>query len=240
VNGPWVLVVPGASAAALARVRPQRGLEVLEQKGAIWLRGEWHSDDLDRQLRLVPGGLRMAVLADGQTVPASKLVPLGRLPEGEWIPLVDWLRITLPAARPAPPQPITPLTLWLVPSGCLREGALLETSLAGWCQYVDTAPQWRIDRWTFVAASDGQVIVRGLPLPPLPGVHWVLEESVAVPAGYAWSPAVDALTVQQALGLAAGELALLRPDGTWDRLAGDDWTRASRSAARATREALTP
>ena len=234
----WVLVAPRESAAALARVRPTTGLEILEQADSLWLRGGRRCDELDRQLRLVPGGRRLCVLADGQTVPAGKLVPLGRLPEGAWLPLAEWLEVALPAAVAAPAQRITPQPLRLVPAGQMREPTLLETSLAEWCRYVETAPQWRIDCWTFAATADGRVIVRGLPLPPLPGVQWVVEEGVAVPAGYEWSPAVDALTLQQALGLAAGELALLRPDGSWDRIADDDWTRASRSAARATRERL--
>jgi hypothetical protein len=238
VSETWVLVAPLESAAVLARVRPTTGLEILEQADSLWLRGCSRDDELDRQLRLIPGGRRFCVMADGQTVPAGKLVPLGRLPEGTWTPLAEWLELALPAAIAAPPPRIPPQPLRLVPTGQMREPALLETSLAEWCRYVETAPQWRIDCWTFAATADGQVIVRGLPLPPLPGLQWVVEEGVALPAGYEWSPPVDALTLQQALGLAAGELALLRPDGSWDRVAADDWTRASRSAARATREVL--
>ena len=86
------------------------------------------------------------------------------------------------------------------------------------------------------AAADGGVIVRGTPLPPIPGTQWTLDDGIATPAGLTWSPPVDAATLQQVLGLAAGEIALLRPDGTFDRLAADHWVRASRSAIRGTLE----
>ena len=234
----WALSVPRESATAIARVRPMRGLEILEQRDSLWLRGDWESDDLNRQLHLVPGGRWLAVLTDGQTVPEGKLVPLGQVPSGTWTPLAQWLQVTLPAPAQAAPQSVTPVSLKLVPSAHVRESTLLETSLTDWWRFVETAPQWRIDCWTFVASPDGRVMVRGLPLPPIPGVQWVIEECLAVPAGYSWSPALDALALQQLLGLTAGDLALLRPAGSLDRIAAEEWTVASRCAARATREVL--
>ncbi|HZN34448.1 MAG TPA: hypothetical protein VFB80_11540 [Pirellulaceae bacterium] len=128
--------------------------------------------------------------------------------------------------------------LQLAPGGALREPALLETSLDLLCEYALTAPQWRIDRWSFVAQASRRVLVRGSPLPPLPGTHWVETEGICVPAGRSWSPAVEPAVVRQLLGLEPGVLALLREDATWDRINPDDWVRASRSAFRRTLEAL--
>jgi len=244
VNHSWTLVVSRDSAPALARLRRIPRLEVYEGSGEIWLRGDETTDEINRQLQLVPGGRRLAIQGDGQTIAHGRRVPLGYLPDGPWTPLAEWLRVTLPAVcSPSADHrdaEMARVRLTLVPSGQVREASLLETSLASWQRYVATAPQWRIDRWTFVASRDGQVLVRGTPLPPIAGTQWVLEEGIGVRAGLAWSPPLDARTLRQVLQLAAGESALLRSDGSWDRIAADDWVRASRSAALATSEVLGP
>ncbi len=126
----------------------------------------------------------------------------------------------------------------VVPGGEVREPALLETALEQLAAYAQTAPQWRLDRWSFAAAQGGRALVRGLPLPPLPGVRFVEAGGVYLPAGCAWSPAVEPAIVRQLLQLAQGDSAILHPSGSWDRIAADDWVRASRSAFRRTRELL--
>jgi hypothetical protein len=128
--------------------------------------------------------------------------------------------------------------LAVVPSGEVRELELLETTLEQLAGYARTAPQWRLDRWSFAATSSGRLLVRGLPLPPLPGVRLGEWDGVCLPAGCAWSPAVEPLVVRQLLRLLPGEMAILRTDGSWDRVSADDWVRASRSAIASTRESL--
>ena len=135
---------------------------------------------------------------------------------------------------------LSAVPLQIVAGGVVREPALLETSQGLLSQYAETAPQWRIERWSFAAATDGRVLVRGSPLPPLPGIHWVEMDGICVPAGHAWSPEVEPAVVRQLLKLEYGDLALLREDGTWDRVAADDWVRASRSALRRTQEPRSP
>jgi hypothetical protein len=130
-----------------------------------------------------------------------------------------------------------PVPLTVVPSAELREPALLEVSLEQLAEYAATAPHWRLARWSFVATADGHALVRGLPLPPLPGTQWIEEDGVCVPAGCRWSPEVEPAVVRQLLELAAGNIALLRADGSWDRVSAEDWVRASRSSVRCTQEA---
>ena len=57
----------------------------------------------------------------------------------------------------------------LVADGSYREPNLLLTSLSLWTSYGVTAPQVRLDRWHFAVSAKEEVIVRGVPLPPLPG-----------------------------------------------------------------------
>ncbi|HEX5104438.1 MAG TPA: hypothetical protein VFV87_11535 [Pirellulaceae bacterium] len=251
MNVRWALLVPRESAAGLARLRRIPALAVSEAGEGIWLRGNALDESLERELKRIPGGERFAALDDGQLVPEGCLVPLGRLPGEGWVLLADWLQVSLPmvklverknvVVRSANERPFAErkaTNLSLVPTGDAREPTLLETSLSSLTQYVATAPQWRIERWTFAATADGRAIVRGTPLAPIPGTQWVEVEGVATPAGFTWSPPVDAEVVRQVLQLAKDEVALLRPDGTWDRIAPDQWVRASRSALRGTQEAL--
>jgi hypothetical protein len=230
--------LPIQSAGTLGHLRRAPGVKALEQNHDVWLYGESCDEALARLLALVPGGQRFRVLSDGQLVPHAKTVPLGRLPAGEWTPLSQWLRLALPAATNVPPSRLEPVQLVLMPSNLVREPNMLETSLQTWASYLSLAPRWRIECWSFVASREGQILVRGLPLPPIPGRQWVAEHGIAVPAGYAWSPPVDAPALRRVLKLADGEVALLRPEGPWERVAPEQWVQASRAAARATSEVL--
>jgi hypothetical protein len=114
--------------------------------------------------------------------------------------------------------------------------SVLLTSIDGWTAYAIQAPQVRLNRWQFAAAQDGRAIVRGDPLPPLPGERWVEREGIAVPAGWRWSPPVEAAIVRAVFGLEPGDLALWQTDGTWRRIRAADFAPASRAAVRATAE----
>jgi hypothetical protein len=124
----------------------------------------------------------------------------------------------------------------LVPSARAAAASVLLTTLDRWEPYATEAPQVRLDRWQFAVADDGRVIVRGEPLPPLPGQRWVEREGIAVPAGWQWSPPVDAAIVRAVFRLEPGDFALWHTDGTWQRIRARDFVPASRSAARASAE----
>ena len=106
----------------------------------------------------------------------------------------------------------------LVRSSRPEKASVLLTSIDRWEAYAVQAPQVRLDRWQFAVAEDGRVLVRGGPLPPLPGGRWVDRKGIAVPAGWQWSPPVEASTVRTVFSLEPGDLALWQPDGTWQRI----------------------
>jgi MoxR-vWA-beta-propeller ternary system domain bpX2/FtsH ternary system domain X7 len=242
MSQPWAVVAPRASAEAIARLPRLSGLAICELDEELWLRGKLLDESLQRQLALIPGGRHFTLLADGQLIPLGKIVPRGRLPEGPWTLLADWLDgvLSLPPVIPwanSSEGIRQAIPLRLVRCDTERVSALLETPLAEFSAYVAIAPQWRIDRWSFAASSDGVALVRGAPLPSLPGVQWTADQCLFVPAGYRWEPAVEAELVRQSLGLEPGDAALLRPGGTWERIAADHWVRCTRSAVRLTMEA---
>jgi hypothetical protein len=231
----WAACLARADVAAAGRLRQVAGIEVCAEGDEIWLRGERLEEDLERRLRAMPGAKRFLVWADGQLQPPGSRVPKGRLPDGPWVPLTRWMGAEFPqtglAGRLGEKVPLG-LVRALVP----EEPAVLLAGIQAWAAYAAEAPQVRLDRWVFALASDGRVVVRGRPLPPLPGGRYVEHEGVAVPAGWAWSPPVGVAVLRELLGLAPGDLALWRADGAWERIVAAGFVRASRAAARASAE----
>jgi hypothetical protein len=94
----------------------------------------------------------------------------------------------------------------------------------------------RLERLTFAASADGRALVRGRPLPPIPGTRYYERAGVAVPCGWGWPSWLTAELVRAALVIAPGTLALFSPAGTWEEIPADQFVRATRSAARLTAE----
>jgi len=231
VTGRWVVCLPRESVASLGRLRLVPRLSVCEQAEEIWLQGEGGDESLEAALRGLPGGRRFSVLADRQLLADGARVPHGYLPEGPWHPLAEWLGVTLDPAGLAG-KIAEGVPVHLVRSSSPRAANVLLLALETWQEYGASAPQVRLERWSFAVSDDKAVIVRGLPLPPLPGQAFVEREGVAVPAGWDWSPPVEPAVLRDVLGLTAGDLALLHTDGAWERIPADAFVRAVRSAIR--------
>jgi len=244
----WAVAVDREHVRLLARLRRTPGLTVCQYNDVLWLRGDIDEAEIAPQLSTIPGARRFDLLPDKQLRPLGRLVPEGHLPEGPWQPLGSWLKVELPplSFSVSSALPLEPIRLRLVRSCEIREPALLEVSLEIFADYIETAPQWRIQRWQLAlarettAAQKKTVLVRGLPLPPIPGLFWTEQEGICVPAGYAWEPAVNAAVAGQLLGLAPQQLALLDPRGTHEVILPDYWVRASRSAVRQMRQEARP
>jgi hypothetical protein len=117
-----------------------------------------------------------------------------------------------------------------------RPIALLVTSLAEWREFALHAPEIRLRQLRFAVDEAGNVVVRGKPLPPLPGGQFVLRGNVAIQAGFALEPAVSADVLSRRLGLATDALALFHEDGTFSRIEAEQFVPATRSAVRETAE----
>jgi len=231
VSKRWAVCLPRESIAGLGRLRLIPRLSVCELGEQVWLQGEGGDEALETSLRGLPGATRFSVFPDRQLLAAGTRVPHGYLPEGPWHSLAEWLGVTLePAGLAGKIGEGVPVRLVRSSSPC--EANVLLVSLVAWRDYGVNAPQVRLERWSFAVSDAGDVIVRGLPLPPLPGQAFVEWEGVAVPAGWYWDPPVDAAVLRDVLGLASGDLALLHPDGAWDRVPADVFVRAVRSAIR--------
>ena len=229
--------LPRDNATAAGRLRQVARIEVCELSDFIWLRGGSLDERLDVALRALPGARRFEVLNDDQLQRLGARVPDGCLPEGPWQPIADWIEFELPiAALSRQPDDRVPLTT--VRSTSIEEPAVLLTTFDGWRDYAVTAPQVRLDRWYFAASADGRTIIRGRPVPSIPGERFVERDGIAIPVGWSSSPPVDAAVIRQLLELEADGLALLHRDGSWERILADNFVRATRSAVRKTAEAM--
>ncbi|MCC7421541.1 MAG: hypothetical protein IT428_14750 [Planctomycetaceae bacterium] len=233
----WAARVPLSQAAAAARLRLVPRIRVLAVDPWLWLRGETLDESLDLQLRSTPGVERFVLGDDDLLTPVDRRVPVGRLPEGTWQPLADWLTVELPPSRLAG-QCDTRVPLRIVRSPDVREAGLLLTTWDAWHAYGISAPQVRLDAWMFAVADGGRTVVRGSPPPPIPGIAHVDMQGIAVPCGWHWAPPLDTATVRTLLGIDATSVALFDTEGTWERIGADQFVRASRSALRATEEAM--
>lgn len=226
----WTIRLDQRAAEVVGRLRRNAALEVCEQAGSVWLRGNDSDGGVEDIFRVLPGE-RFEILPDGQLLPAGRRVPHGFAPAGRWIPLAQWMSLQLAPAAFAG-EVSQRLALRIERGGAEQQANLLWTSYSHWANYAAAAPQVRLDPLAFAMNDDFDVLIRGAPLPPIRGRRLVETEGVCVEAGWTWRPQVAARVIRDRLDLAPGDLAILHADGSWDRIAGDAFVRATRSAVR--------
>ncbi|HEX5219616.1 MAG TPA: hypothetical protein VFZ59_08615 [Verrucomicrobiae bacterium] len=237
MNYSWAIRLSREDAAALSALRQTAGVEVAEAGNDLWIRGKPTDEALDVALSSLPAVARHEWLAANALRRVDQRVPCGTLPQLRWQPLNSWLQAGLPPAALPGNEP-KPTALRLERSFDEREPELLLTTLGSFKGFVMSAAQVRLDRLQFAAAADGRLLVRGKPLPPLPGRRFALYQGVAVPAGFTWKPAVSEDVLACRFGVTGDALMLWNEDGTVVRLHGEQFVPASRSAVRATEQGM--
>ncbi len=233
VTDRWAIVLPMTSAQALAPLRNVGGLEVCAVEDRIWLQGSALNAALRMRLLGLPAQDRYFIGGDEALTPWTNITPQARLPIGPWMKLRDWAGLSLPQ-RGWPGQRPAAVPLQLVRSGHERLAGALLCDWPVWAAYVATAPQIRLEGLAFVANSSRQAVISGAALPPLPAQSLIDDAGIFVPAGWTWSPNIDAATVRRLFGLSDGEAAIWLASDQWQRIAADDWVAATRSAVRET------
>lgn len=234
---PWVICLAPADAASLAPLRLTRGIEVAEKAPFIWLRGNHTDEHIEPLLRALPAVARYELLPNNRLRRLELRIPSETLPALPWQPLSAWLRVQMPPApRSADSEDALPQTvaLHIVRSNEERTPELLVTDLREWQAFAQSAPEIRLRQLRFAADGTGNVVVRGRPLPPLPGTQFVLFSNIAIKAGFTWEPAVSAEVLARRLGLSPEAVALFHDDGTFTRIEGEQFVPATRSAIRET------
>jgi hypothetical protein len=228
----WAILLPRASALAAGVLRLRADVRVREaDENAIWIRGENLTEELDLELRKLPGARRHTVDAEDLYTEVDHRIPAGTLPAGGWLPLSAWLALAPQPAALAGGLPRR-AALRVVRADAEHPASLLLTTIEAWAVYATTAPAVRLRPLRFAVCADGRTIVQGTPLPPVRGRRYYDRSGVALPCGFTFSPAVEPAALRERLGLSDGDLALFGEDGTYQHLAADGFTRATRAAAR--------
>lgn len=227
-------------------LRSLPGVSVLDKTEHIWLRGD-NYDDVDASLRSLLGAQRFFVLPNRDLVPVGRTVPTSRLPEGEWLPIAKFFALALPptllAGRPQEGSQI-PLTIVRPANQQTRRmnrstPNMLLLDFQDWHAYAVIAPAIRL-RQTSFAVTDAYTLVRGIPVPSLPGVRYQLEQNVALPVGWELSVNVDPASARRAIGLKENEIGVFHTDGSWNKSLESDFVATTRSAVRLTQAAAMP
>ena len=237
MNFPWVIRLAREDAGSLAGLRLLPRLEVAEAGTSLWLCGPPGDESLDLKIAALPAEERFELIGTKQLRLLNHRVPSGTLPTMSWQPLSDWLQVELPSPGLPGNQP-SGISLRLLRSSIEHEPEILLTTLAEFEEFSTHAAQVRLDRLQFAADDQGRVLVRGTPLPPLPGKRFVLHGGVAVLAGFHWSPPVSVDVLCRRLGASNEALVLWHDDGTLTRFHAEQFVDATRSGVRQTAESM--
>lgn len=238
----WAVLLNANDVAAVGDLRTLPGVEGCHVGDQLWLRGLELSDTLRDRLKRLPATGRYVVGNDNALTAEGELVPQGYLPSGPWLKLVDLIGISVASAvidveetsrRPT-------VKLQLVRDPIFRDPDILICSLSDWLRYAESAPQIRLDAWAFAVSETHEVIVRGMPLPPLPGERWVHHEGILVPAGWIWSPPLSASSLRRHLGVSSGDVVRISGETQlhYEIVASEFFVKASRSAVRLTSQGI--
>jgi hypothetical protein len=237
VTSGWALCLQPTDANALGSLRLIPGIEVAQENQILWVRGPQAEESLQAKLSALPAQQRYEWLLPDTLRLKDQRIPSRQLPKLSWQPLSTWLSVEMPAAAFPGARP-KPVSLRLVRCADEQSPDLLLTSLDDLIEFAANAAKVRLDRLQFAVNAQGHVLVRGQPLPALPGQRFVLHQGVAVPAGYSWEPAVGTDVLIRCFGVLECALAVWNEDGTLVRLHKEQFVPLTRSALHATKTAL--
>ena len=239
----WAIRIKASDLPRLAPFRLDPNIEIWpadpdQDPSEYWLRGSSEETTTASQLRLVPAIARYHVNADNLATPLGNRVPELRLPEPDsprWANLARWWQLH---AQPAALEGELPgrVNLRIVPAPSERPASGILTDTESWQDFASTFPAHRLARLRFAADIGGRVFVIGTPIPPLRGEHFSIEHGIALPAGCAIDPPIDAPSVARLLSLPPGAIALFSrdSDARYQRIDAAQFTQGTRSAARLT------
>jgi hypothetical protein len=234
---PWAIYIAKEDSATLASLRLISGVEVAETNGQIWLRGKGGSETLEPRLASLPALERFEWLHENKLRRIDQRVPSRRLPELQWKAIGAWTQVRLPLAA-FPADLPAKVALHLVRSTDEQPPTLLLTSIREFRTFSKNAAAIRLNPLRFAANAAGEVLIRGNPLPPVPGRRFVLHSRIAAPAGFSWRPAVAIEVLERSFNVSGDALIVWHEDGTITRLHSEQFISATRSAVRATADAL--
>jgi hypothetical protein len=232
MNAAWAIRLALENAGALASLRLVPGVEVCVADATVWARARHLDEVLDMAIRGLPVEARYLWLEEDLLLEAGRRIPSESLPLLPWINIADWVVPKLPPTTPASQTP-TPVSLSLKRCSIESPSHLLLANVSDWEAYACTACELRLSRLSFAINDRGQALIRGTPLPPLPGQRWTDVEGVGVPLGFVWHPYISATSLARVWGTSPHRLVLWHPDGHAEWIQSEQFVPANRSNVRA-------
>ena len=235
-SGTWAVRLSSFDA-SIGKLRQFPGIDVLPiespSQNCIWIKGETLNEQVSKTLRSLPDAQRFLVMPDNSLTSWGETVPRALLPEGTWLPITEWLTLMLPTAAFAPAvQQRIPLTL--VRSDTPAEANLLKVTWSVWRDYATQAPQIRLNQWSFAVSDQGEAVVRGTPVAPIPGIRYVEQSGIAIPSGWQLDPPIAVASVRKAMSSDEETIALISKSGAMEVIPLSAFVSATRSAVRLT------
>ena len=225
-------------ALTLSPLRLAPSIEVADSSEDIWVRGKPGDEIVSRALQALPALARFELLPDGRLRPLESRIPGPAVPPVHWAPIAQWLQVRLPSPS-LPGHDLERMGLSLVRSFSEKPATVLRTDFRAWHSFVLQSSEIRLRSLRYALSDNREVVVWGIPLPPISGRRFVEQEGLAVPAGFSWKPAVSPKVLRQVFQAGENSLVIWDDTNSCVHLHPEQFVPASRSGVRATRDALT-
>jgi hypothetical protein len=230
-----VIVLSTAHAAALGSVRTFPGLLAARSGEEIWVRGI-PTGKPDKKISVLPAKHTYFIDEQERIYAPGALTPSDTLPALEWVPLLSFIKVTLPVSALPGVLEESQLVKLVRTEGnvIIPENDALLTPLETWETYVSTAPLVRLQHLYFAVSENSEALIIGTPNIPLPGKTYTLRNNILLPAGYDFDPPTIASLVAKALNPVNDGILLFHENGHWEKIRFDCFVPATRSAVRLT------
>lgn len=216
----------------IGQIRHLLGCWIAETREEFWLRIEKPQDEFPLAVKQIPAKAKYR-LEDDLLFPLEGYTPIGKLPQMEWQPIASFMTVELPtAALPGNIEKQIPVKL--IRTEEPKDTPFMLMSWENWRNYALQASNIRLQTLSFAVSVKQDVIVKGLPLPPMPGLLFWQNQQILLPAGWNFEHTILAEIFSINYLNGKEEWLLIRSEQEWERIKKKNFINASRSAIRKT------
>jgi len=224
-----VLVLEEKYREALGAVRNITALKAAADGELIWLRGITTHNATHALISSLPVVQSYTLNQNELLFPHGSKTPTKKLPIFEWIPIKQFMPVTMPvSAMPGSAPPKTTITLNR--TELIKETHALLVNLSDWKIYAESAPETRLRPLQFAVSAKNEALIYGQPLPNIPGMAYWLNGQMLLPAGFDFNPPVLAALISAQLKEDKPAFMLFDANGTWQHIPLAAFQPAKRSA----------
>jgi len=218
---------------SLATIRALPNLQIAFWEDYFFVKGFTEKADTDPIIAALPVEKVFFLKEQNLLFEKGKSTPTQELPNLQWQFLTQALPIEMPVAA-LPGKTPQPLFIRLIPSQKPEKGTLLKTDLKTWQQFAETTLEVRLQRLQFAVSENGNVLIWGTPLPPIPGEEFWENKHSFLPCGWEFEHSILGDLVQQKWNMERDAVLIFDKEGEWQRIEKENFVKGSRSGIRLT------